>query len=289
MRVMLLVALTMLAFAANSVLNRMALADGGMDATAFGAIRLLAGAVMLAALCLLRHRALRLGGPARAAGVGALLLYLFGFSYAYEALDAGLGALVLFGMVQITMFAGGLRAGEPMPTRRWIGAGLAMAGLVWLLWPGGALEVSLIHGAAMAVAGVGWGLYSLAGRRADDPLQETSANFVIAALLVSAPGLWLGEVASGGAGREALILAIICGAVTSGLGYALWYTVLPRLAASVAAVAQLTVPVIAIAGGMAFLGEALTLRIILASLLVLGGVAVSVGALRKRVWRRRSA
>ena len=276
MRLFLLVALTMIAFAANSVLNRMALAGGGIDAIAFGAIRLVAGAVMLGALCLLLRGKMRLGSAHRAAGVGALLLYLFGFSYAYEALDAGLGALVLFGMVQITMFAGGLIAGEAMPPRRWIGAVLAMAGLIWLLLPGGSAQVSLLHGGAMAIAGVGWGLYSLAGRRAGDALQDTGANFVIAALICALPGLWMGEIATGGPGIEGVLLAVICGAVTSGLGYALWYSVLPRLQASVAAVAQLTVPVIAMAGGMVFLGEVLTLQFALASVLVLGGVAVSV-------------
>lgn len=280
MRLIALVALTMVAFAANSVLNRAALAGGGMGAVAFGAIRLVAGAGMLALICGLWRGGLPLrgsrGARGRAAGVGALLLYLFGFSYAYDALDAGLGALILFGMVQITMFAGGLRAGDRPPPRRWIGAALALGGLVWLLWPGGPTELSLVHSLAMALAGVGWGLYSLIGRGATDALGETGANFVIAAALVALPGLWLGQIGAGAAGHRAIGLAIVCGAVTSGLGYALWYTLLPRLQASVAAVAQLTVPVIAMAGGMVFLGEALSLRFVLASVLVLGGVGLSV-------------
>ncbi len=268
MRLFLLVALTMIAFAANSVLNRMALAGGGIDAIAFGAIRLVAGAVMLGALCLVLRGKIRLGSAHRAAGVAALLLYLFGFSYAYEALDAGLGALVLFGMVQITMFAGGLIVGEAMPRRRWIGAALAMAGLIWLLlpgWDGHPIRATI-------------NLLQIDGKEniQGDALQDTGANFVIAALICALPGLWLGEIATGGPGLEGVLLAVICGAVTSGLGYALWYSVLPQLQASVAAVAQLTVPVIAMVGGMMFLGEVLTIQVIMASILVLGGVAVSV-------------
>lgn len=277
MRLFLLTALTMAGFAANSILNRMALAGGHIGAVEFGTIRLFAGAAILAGLCFALRGGLRLGGPARATGVVALLLYIYGFSLAYEALDAGLGALILFGTVQITMFAGGLVQGEAMPARRWIGAALALAGLAWLLWPAGGAQASLLHGAFMAAAGLGWGLYSLAGRKAEDALQATAANFLFAAPLGLALGLALpiGPAAMAMA-WPGVALAVLSGAVTSGLGYALWYALLPRLAASVAAVAQLTVPVIAMAGGMALLGEMLEAKALLASALVLGGVAVSV-------------
>ena len=271
-----LVALTMIAFAANSVLNRMALAGGGIDAVAFGSIRLVAGAVMLGALCVVLRGGLRLGGPGRVIGVAALLVYIYGFSGAYEALDAGLGALVLFGMVQITMFAAALWGQEAVPLQRWVGALMAMAGLAWLLWPNDAQAVSLRHAGLMAAAGVAWGMYSLAGRRAVDALQETAATFAIAAVIGVGPGLWIGEIGAGGAAVTGVALAVLAGAVTSGLGYALWYSLLPRLAASVAAVAQLTVPVIAMVGGMVVLGEGVSLRFALAAALVLGGVAVSV-------------
>lgn len=279
MRLVLLTALTMVAFAANSILNRMALAGGHIGASDFGTIRLFAGAVMLAGLCLALRGGLRLGGPARAAGVLALLVYIYGFSLAYGALDAGLGALILFGTVQITMFAGGLLARETMPARRWLGAALALAGLLWLLWPSGPLQVSVRHGLFMAAAGIGWGIYSLAGRRADDALQATAANFILATPVGVIIGLGL-PVDAVTITLPGVALAILSGALTSGMGYALWYSVLPRLDASVAAVAQLTVPVIAIAGGMLFLGEVLELKTVLASALVLGGVAVSV--LRRR-------
>ncbi|GAW36279.1 EamA-like transporter family protein [Roseovarius sp. A-2] len=277
MRLVLLTVLTMIAFAANSVLNRMALADGSIDATSFGTIRLIAGAVMLAALCLALRGGLHLRGPGRVTGVLALLVYIYGFSTAYNVLDAGLGALILFGVVQITMFAGGLVAREAMPARHWVGATLAFAGLAWLLWPGAGPQISVPHGLIMAAAGVGWGVYSLTGRLNTDALQATAANFILAAPL----GLLIGFALPLGPqgtilGTQGIVLAIVSGAVTSGLGYALWYRVLPGLASSVAAVAQLTVPVIAMAGGMLFLGESLSLQFILASALVLGGVAISV-------------
>ncbi|MEL6375796.1 MAG: DMT family transporter [Pseudomonadota bacterium] len=276
MRVLILTYITMIAFAANSILNRLALAGGYIDAMSFGAVRLFAGAIILALLCIALRGQLRFGGPARVIGVIALLGYIFGFSAAYTALDAGLGALILFGMVQVTMFASALIAAEPIPTRRWIGAGLALAGLAWLMWPGSETKVSLLHGGLMAIAGVSWGLYSLAGRRASDALQATAGNFIIAApvsliLLVT-------TIMGGNATPwqiTGVSLAIISGAITSGLGYALWYAVLPKLDASTAAVAQLTVPVLALAAGVALLGEVLTLRLTLASLLVLGGVALS--------------
>jgi len=277
MRLFLLTALTMIAFAANSVLNRMALAGGGIDAASFGTIRLIAGAVMLGALCVILRGGLHLRGPGRVAGVLSLLLYIYGFSAAYDVLDAGLGALILFGVVQITMFAGTLMAREAVPPRRWIGAALAFSGLIWLLWPGAGPQVSVVHGLFMAAAGIGWGIYSLAGRRNTDALQGTAANFILAAPLGLLIGLALPTGAGGTViGAQGIMLAILSGAVTSGLGYALWYRVLPGLASSVAAVAQLTVPVIAMSGGMIFLGEHLSLQFVMASALVLGGVAISV-------------
>ena len=277
MRIFLLTSLTMIAFAANSVLNRMALTGGTIDAVSFGSIRLVAGAVVLAALCMLLRGGLHLAGPGRVAGVAALLLYIYGFSLAYNALDAGLGALILFGVVQITMFAGGVLAKEMMPIRRWLGATLAFGGLCWLLWPGSGASVSPEHALLMAAAGVGWGIYSLTGRMSKDALQATAANFIFAAPL----GLLLGLVLPVGTGdvmigTQGVTLAILSGAITSGMGYALWYSVLPRLAPSVAAVAQLTVPIVAMTGGMVFLGEAMSLQFMLASVLVLGGVAISV-------------
>lgn len=277
MQLLLLTALTMIAFAANSVLNRMALSSGGIDAASFGALRLLAGALMLGALVAMRGNlrlAVRRGGLVP---VLALFTYMFGFSFAYRALDAGLGALILFGVVQVTMFAGAVLLRETMPKRRWIGAVIAFAGLVWLLWPRqGGISVDATSGALMMLAGIGWGVYSLAGRGQSDPLAATFANFLKAVPLGVLVLLALGPVDVSGISVNGAILAVLSGAVTSGLGYALWYRVLPGLAPSIASVAQLTVPVIAMAGGWVFLGETLRPEALPPSLCVLIGVGLSV-------------
>lgn len=274
MRLFLLTALVMVAFAANSVLNRLALAGGDIGPAAFAALRLAAGAAVLALLVLARGGRVPLVAPGRLKAAAALALYMLGFSFAYVTLDAGLGALILFGGVQITMFAGAVLAGEPIPGRRWAGAALAFAGLAWLLWPEGAGAPDPGGAALMAAAALGWGLYSLFGRRAADPLAATAANFAVAlpaglAALALAADL-------GGATAIGIAAAAVSGAVTSGLGYALWYAVLPGLGASRAAVAQLTVPVIALAGGALILAEAPTPRMLMAGAVVLGGIWLSL-------------
>jgi len=290
MRLMLLTALAMIAFAANSVLNRLAVGGGMIGAIDFALLRLAAGAGMLAVLVMLRYRlrggVVWPGGAGRLVGVAGLLLYLFGFSLAYLSLDAGVGALILFGVVQITMFAGALWSREPVPLRRWLGAGLAFGGMVVLVAPGGA-RADLWHGGVMALAGFGWGIYSLAGRRAGDALAATAANFGLA-LPVAAGLVWLlPETLTGGAAAVTatpfgLGLAVVSGAVTSGLGYALWYALVPQLGAARAAVAQLTAPVIAALMGFAALGEGISLRFVAAALLVLGGVALASLTRRSR-------
>lgn len=273
MRLFLLTLLTMAAFAANSVLNRAAVGPGLIDPVSFAAVRLCAGAAMLGVLLAARQAASGpaawAGWPGRVVGALSLLVYLFGFSLAYGALDAGTGALILFGMVQITMFAGALVRGEAVPARRWVGAGLAFAGLVYLLAPGSVPSGHPAEAALMAAAGIGWGVYSLSARGTRDPLAATGWNFILAVPLALV--VWA-LVAQGAVAPAGIGLAVVSGAVTSGLGYALWYTVLPELGASRGAVAQLTVPVFALAGGMAFLGEALTLRFAVAAMLVIGGV-----------------
>lgn len=270
MRLFLLTALTMLAFAANSVLNRWAVGPGHIGAVEFAVIRLVAGAGMLAALVLWQRGGLAWPGrKGRVAGVAGLSAYLIGFSLAYRGLDAGTGALVLFGTVQVTMFAGALLSGEAVPARRWAGAGLALGGLAIIAAPATAGMLPL---ALMAGAGLGWGVYSLAGRGAVDPLAATAWNFLLSVPLVVPFGLLAGVAAPDAVG---VALAVVSGAVTSGLGYALWYAVLPRLGAARAAVAQLTVPVIAALGGAVLLAEVPDLRFWLAAVLVLGGVALA--------------
>ncbi len=293
MRLFLLTALTMMAFAGNPLLTRAGVTTGGLDPVEFAVVRLGSGAIVLALLCLTLRGGLRLGGKGRLIGVASLLLYLFGFSAAYKGLDSGVGALVLFGMVQITMFAGSLLVREDMPLRRYLGAGLAMVGLGWLLWPTGAAALSPVHGLMMAAAGIGWGLYSLAGRKEPDALQATAANFIVGSGVAIVIGLVVTQgslirMVTQDASALGLWLAVTSGAITSGLGYALWYAVLPKLAGSVAAVAQLTVPVITMAGGMLWLGESLTLRFVLASVLVIGGVILSVRPTRQGGSKRSS-
>ncbi|MFW8635207.1 DMT family transporter [Cribrihabitans pelagius] len=274
MRLFLLVSLTMCAFAANSILARMAIGSGHMDATGFGLLRLLSGAGMLVVLC--RVRAVPLRQPLRTSlgGGAALTLYIAGFSIAYEALDAGLGALILFGVVQITMFLWGMLRGAPTSAAQLLGALLAFLGLAYVVWPAGGSAVTPGAALMMAAAGLGWGIYSLLGRGSREPLAATSVNFVFASALML-PVVWLaggGTVWSlWGAG-----LAVVSGAVTSGLGYALWYRVLPQLQPAVAATVQLCVPVIAILAGAALLGEMIGLRLVFGTAAVLGGIALVV-------------
>jgi drug/metabolite transporter (DMT)-like permease len=268
MRLFLLTALTMLAFAANSVLNRWAVGPGHIGAVEFAMVRLLAGAATLAVLVLWQRGGLAWPGmQGRVAGVLGLSAYLIGFSLAYRGLDAGTGALVLFGTVQVTMFAGALISREVVPGRRWAGAALALAGLALIAAPGATGLLPLV-----LVAGLGWGVYSLAGRGATDPLAATAWNFLLSVPLVLPLGLAAGVASPDPVG---VVLAVVSGAVTSGLGYALWYQVLPRLGAARAAVAQLSVPVIAALGGAAILAELPGLRFWMAAGLVLGGVALA--------------
>ncbi|KAJ55153.1 membrane protein [Actibacterium mucosum KCTC 23349] len=272
MRLILLSCLTMVAFAANSILNRLALAEGAAGPASFAAIRLVVGAGVLAVLILARGRPDfgRIVQPGW--GMASLLAYMLGFSFAYTQLDAGIGALILFGGVQITMFAGAVLTREAIPVMRWAGAGVAFSGLVVLLWPGAETSLPLFGAAMMAIAAVGWGIYSLLGRRQSDPLLSTASAFVLAAPI----GLLALLILPDSISWWGVLLAAISGGVTSALGYALWYSILPALGAARGAVLQLSVPAIATAGGVLFLNEGVGLRFLIASALVLGGVALSM-------------
>ena len=266
-RVIVFTALALLAFAGNSLLCRLALRDGGIDAASFTAIRLAAGA--LALLALTRGRAWRAGSWRSAA---ALFVYAIAFSCAYLGLPAAGGALLLFGAVQASMIGAGLYRGERLTALQWLGFALALGGLVGLVLPGLSAPPP---GAAllMILAGIAWGVYSLRGRGGGDPLQATAGNFLRAAvpgvLVVLVPH----EVALGARG---VACALASGAITSGIGYAIWYSALPHLRATQAATVQLAVPVIAALGGAALLGEAFTLRLLLAGVAILAGVGVVV-------------
>ena len=272
----LLVAVVMVAFAANSVLNRMAVGQGLIDPAGFAVVRLAAGAAVLAGIAILRGGGVRGSVSGSVSGVCGLLVYLFGFSLAYGRLDAGTGALLLFGTVQVVMFAAAVLAREVVPVRRWAGVVLALLGLALLLAPAG--QGGALAFAAMIAAGAGWGVYSLAGRKAGDALAATAGNFVYAlpvGVALALGSAWVTGADVTAARPAGLALAVLSGAVTSGLGYALWYAVLPGLDRSRAAAAQLTVPVIAAAGGAVLLGEGVGIGFMLPAALVLGGVLVA--------------
>lgn len=273
MKITALTLLALTAFAANSLLNRAALATGEIDPGAFTVIRIVSGAVMLAALVALSGGASRLASSGSLLSALALLAYAVFFSYAYLSLEAGLGALLLFGAVQITMISVGVARGERPKPLRWAGVAAACAGFVALVAPGDAAPDPL-GAVLMTVAGAAWGVYSLRGAGGKPPLEATAGNFLIATPLV----LPLLALIDFGAPMTmaGVLLAIASGALASGLGYAVWYAALKHLEASVAAVLQLLAPLIAIVLSILLLGEEATLRMGLAALLILGGVAMAV-------------
>ncbi len=273
-------AVALLAFAANSLLCRVALADGGTDAASFTAIRLAAGAAVLVALLAMRRRsgtAFPLGGHWR--GGLALFAYAAGFSIAYLAVGAATGALLLFGAVQATMIGLGLWQGERLSPAQWAGFVLALLGLAGLLLPGAAAP-PVLPAAWMLAAGVAWGLYSLWGRGSVDPVADTAGNFVRA--LPFAAAFVLVEAGALRVDALGLACAVASGALASGLGYVLWYRVLPRLGALRAASLQLAVPALAALGGVALLGEVLDGARLVAGLVVLGGIAAVLWAGHRR-------
>jgi len=206
-----------------------------------------------------------------------LAIYMVGFSWAYITLDAGLGALILFGTLQIVVFGWAVIEGGNVPVLRWIGAAIALTGLCVLLWPSGDAAVPLGGAISMAIAGTSWAAYTLLGRAEADPLGATASNFLLCLPLVAVAMLLvgIGTMPVGG-----IVTAIIAGGLTSGVGYAMWYRALPSLPTTVAGIAQLSVPVIAVTAGVIFLSEPLTLRLVIAGALVLGGIAVSLSARR---------
>lgn len=277
MKLAVLVALTMIAFAANSILTRLALLPADTGPASFAAIRLVSGALVLGGLVALRRGAKPQLGRGAWTSAASLLVYAIGFSFAYVSLPAGVGALILFGGVQITMFAVSLVRGERIAGLSWVGTAMAFAGLAYLLWPTSQEAPDAGGTALMLAAAIAWGLYTVQGRGSRDPLGATALAFVCAAPF----GVALWAVIPDSISAQGAVLAVMSGALTSGLGYALWYRVLPHLGGPTAAVAQLSVPVIAAFAGAALLAEPLTLRLIIASTAVLAGIGVTVLAQRK--------
>jgi drug/metabolite transporter (DMT)-like permease len=265
-----LTAAAMLAFAANSLLCRLALQQGHIDPASFGSIRLVSGAITLAIIVRLRSERFA-PGQADWRAATMLLAYVTFFSFAYLTLSAGTGALILFGAVQLTMFSVGLRSGERFGPIASLGLALAVGGLVYLVSPG--VTAPPLPGAAlMAIAGIAWGLYSLRGRAVADPLAATAGNFARAAPLALVLSLLF--VADAYTDTDGVALAMASGALTSGLGYVIWYAALSNLSAMRAATVQLLVPLIAAFGAVVFLSEAITPRLAAASAAILGGIAM---------------
>ena len=271
LRIAIFTAIALLAFAGNSLLCRAALTQTHIDAASFTTLRLLSGALVLTCL-------VRLQGGARA-GRGnwlsalALFAYAAGFSFSYLHLTAAAGALLLFGAVQTTMIGHGMWSGERMRSLQIVGLVLACGGLIGLLLPGLSAP-PLADAMLMLTAGVAWGIYSLHGKRGGDSLKVTAGNFARAAPFALALSLLLSAHAS--PDLPGIGYAFLSGALASGVGYAIWYTALPAMRSTTAATVQLSVPILAALGGVLFLGEPLTLRLLLASVAIIGGIALVV-------------
>lgn len=271
LRIGLLTALAMIAFAANSVICRYALGLDLIDPASFTTVRVAAAALTLGTAAVLRHRRMPRFSNVDKRGAVALFLYAIFFSFGYASLSTGTGALILFGAVQMTMFAVALREGEHFSALSWAGLAAAFGGLVWLVLPG-VTAPDPLGAACIALSGIAWGVFSLVARGAGDPVETNAVNFILCVPLAAMVSLLF--AADGHAEAHGYVLAVASGAVASGAGYVIWYAALKGLTATRAATVQLSVPAIAAIGGVVLLGEAVTLRLLVASVAMLGGVAI---------------
>jgi len=270
-RILICTVLALTAFAGNSLLCRAALAHTHIDAASFTTVRLLSGAIVL--WCLVRMRGGARTGRGDWISASMLFAYAAGFSFSYLHLTAAAGALLLFGAVQTTMIGFGLWSGERMRALQIAGLVLACGGLIGLLLPG--LSAPPLTGALLMLgAGIAWGIYSLRGKRSGDPLQVTAGNFARAIPMASV--LSLVSFVRASLDPAGVGYAVVSGALASGVGYAIWYTALPALKSTAAATVQLSVPILAALGGVLFLGEPLTLRLLVAAAAILGGIALMI-------------
>ncbi|MEZ9070239.1 DMT family transporter [Vibrio splendidus] len=283
--------ITLVAFAANSVLCRWALMDQTIDPLSFSIVRILSGALTLLILLTLSSKSKRVlannntsvytkfKSQFQFTSILSLLVYMFGFSFAYLKLGAGLGALVLFVAVQFTMIAAHLFSGNRMSLIEWSGCLLSVAGLVYLLMPTNSTQApDLVSIILMSLAGVGWGIYTLAGKKSSNALQSTTANFGFSSLVILA-GISVLTVIPNALSQvsiteQGLIYAVVSGSVASGMGYSLWYYVVKKLNTVVASIAQLSVPVIATLGGVLLLSEPVTMQFIISSTVILLGISL---------------
>ncbi len=274
LRVVLLTTFALCAFAANSVLNRLALGSQLIDPTTYITIRLVSGALVLWLLNSVSKQKISL--PLLVSWWSAFYLFLYGiaFSYAYQSLSSGMGAFVLFGTVQTTMLSATVLKGERPHWSEWFGLSIALAGLVYLLFPG--LSAPNPLGALLMVtAGVAWALYTLKGKSAKDPLETTAANFVMAVPMVLVASIF--NFSTSYFNSQGVLYAVISGSLSSGVGYAVWYAALRGLTNTRAALLQLSVPIIAALGGVVFLSETITSRLVWAGLLIVSGVGFALG------------
>ncbi|KAA8679625.1 DMT family transporter [Vibrio gigantis] len=293
MQTVIITFITLVAFAANSVLCRWALMDQTIDPLSFSIVRIISGAVTLLILLTLSSNAKRkhekavdnasmytkVRSQCDLTAIAALLVYMFGFSFAYLTLGAGLGALVLFVAVQFTMIAAHLFAGNRMSSLEWVGCLLSVAGLVYLLMPTESTSSPDITSIIlMALAGIGWGIYTLAGKKSKNALQSTTANFSFGSLailvLVSLLAVITSVASQISITEQGLIYAVLSGSVASGVGYSLWYYVVKKLNTVVASIAQLSVPVIATLGGVVLLSEPVTMQFLISSTVILLGISL---------------
>ncbi len=273
-----LTTIALIAFAGNSILCRLALGESAMDPVGYTAVRLISGAVTLWMICaFIGSKSPQYAGSWT--GAAMLFVYAATFSFAYVSLSTGSGALILFASVQITMLGVGLYLGERPAMLEWLGSLIALGGLAYLVSPG--ISAPTPGGALMmAIAGVAWGLYSIKGRGAENPVLATSGNFTrtvpfaLLLVLVFLPGL---SISSTG-----LLWAVVSGSITSGMGYVIWYTALRNLSGARASTVQLLVPVIAALGGVVFLAEEVTWRLSMAAVVILSGVGLGIFAKGKR-------
>lgn len=265
--------LALIAFAANSVLARLALGDNTIDASSFTVVRLLSGAFVLLAMLKISNDKKSVSSKGSWFASIMLFLYAITFSFAYVTLDTGTGALILFGSVQMTMIILSLIAGNRLHITEWFGVLIAFAGFVYLILPG--ISTPSITGfMLMTLAGVAWGVYTLKGQYSENPLIDTTYNFlrIIPVVIVLA----IITIHNAHYSSEGIVLAILSGAIASGIGYTIWYVALGGLSATKAAVVQLSVPVIAALGGVVFVAEVITLRLTISALMILGGILLVV-------------
>jgi len=265
--------LALIAFAANSVICRLALKDGAIDPGMFTGIRLFSGAAVLIALVFLSKDKRYEKSKGSWTSAGMLFLYAAAFSYAYVSLETGIGALIIFGVVQITMIASSLISGYKMNVMEWLGIVLALAGFLYLLLPG-ASAPSLSGFILMSLSGIGWGIYSLRGKNSKHPLVDTAYNFLRSLPFLILLLYFLAQESN--YSTKGILLALLSGIVTSGIGYTIWYTALKGLNSIQASIVQLLVPVLAAMGGVIFIGELISLRLMASSLMILGGILLLI-------------